>query len=124
MASTLLDKAGEAHTVRTRPSGQTQLLIGLHLIHEVTTPQAFQMLKELKLKVRVAERTLGTLDHTTPHNRPKPPPPPAPRSPPGSPGSCSAATPRQGPTVRAPCGLGGGAATARPNSAGGGYARA
>jgi len=36
--------------VRTLPSGQTQLLIGLHLIHEVTTPQAFQMLKELNLK--------------------------------------------------------------------------
>jgi len=45
MARTLLDKVWEAHTVRTLPSGQTQLLIGLHLIHEVTTPQAFQMLK-------------------------------------------------------------------------------
>ena len=45
MARTLLDKVWDAHTVRTLPSGQTQLLIGLHLIHEVTTPQAFQMLK-------------------------------------------------------------------------------
>src|SRR5438445_496510 len=61
MARTLLDKVWEAHTVRTLPSGQTQLLIGLHLIHEVTTPQAFQMLKELKLKVRMPERTFGTL---------------------------------------------------------------
>src|SRR5438874_2144388 len=52
MARTLLDKVWEAHTVRTLPSGQTQLLIGLHLIHEVTTPQAFQMLKDAKLKVR------------------------------------------------------------------------
>ena len=49
MARTLLDKVWEAHTVRILPSGQTQLLIGLHLIHEVTTPQAFQMLKELGL---------------------------------------------------------------------------
>src|SRR5881396_328213 len=62
MARTLLDKVWEAHTVRTLPSGQTQLLIGLHLIHEVTTPQAFQMLKELKLKVRMPERTFGTID--------------------------------------------------------------
>src|ERR1700687_4490206 len=66
MGRTLLDKVWEAHTVRTLPSGQTQLLIGLHLIHEVTTPQAFEMLKELKLKVRMPERTFGTLDHITP----------------------------------------------------------
>ena len=66
MARTLLDKVWEAHTVRTLPSGQTQLLIGLHLIHEVTTPQAFQMLKDLKLVVRMPERTFGTLDHIIP----------------------------------------------------------
>src|SRR6202795_923942 len=66
MARTLLDKVWEAHTVRTLPSGQTQLLIGLHLVHEVTTPQAFQMLRELKLKVRMPERTFGTLDHIIP----------------------------------------------------------
>src|SRR5919108_349636 len=66
MARTLLDKVWDAHTVRTLPSGQTQLLIGLHLIHEVTTPQAFQMLKEMKLKVRMPERTFGTLDHIIP----------------------------------------------------------
>ena len=39
MAETLLDKVWDAHTVRTLPSGQTQLFIKLHLIHEVTTPQ-------------------------------------------------------------------------------------
>jgi 3-isopropylmalate/(R)-2-methylmalate dehydratase large subunit len=66
MARTLLDKVWEAHTVRTLPSGQTQLLIGLHLIHEVTTPQAFQMLKDAKLKVRMPDRTFGTLDHIIP----------------------------------------------------------
>src|SRR5436309_14442758 len=78
MARTLLDKVWEAHTVRILPSGQTQLLIGLHLIHEVTTPQAFQMLKELKLKVRMPERTYGTLDHiipTTDQTRPYADPP-------------------------------------------------
>ena len=66
MARTLLDKVWEAHTVRTLPSGQTQLLIGLHLIHEVTTPQAFQMLKEAGLRVRMPERTFATLDHIIP----------------------------------------------------------
>src|SRR5215467_8100661 len=66
MARTLLDKVWEAHTVRTLPSGQTQLLIGLHLVHEVTTPQAFQMLKDANLKVRMPERTFATLDHIIP----------------------------------------------------------
>ena len=48
MAKTLLDKVWDAHTVAELPSGQTQLFIGLHLIHEVTSPQAFQMLRELE----------------------------------------------------------------------------
>ena len=42
--NTLFDKVWDAHTVTTLPSGQTQLFIGLHLIHEVTSPQAFAML--------------------------------------------------------------------------------
>jgi 3-isopropylmalate/(R)-2-methylmalate dehydratase large subunit len=66
MARTLLDKVWEAHTVRTLPSGQTQLLIGLHLVYEATSPQAFQMLRELNLPVRMRERTFGTLDHIIP----------------------------------------------------------
>ena len=66
MPRTLLDQVWDAHTVRTLPSGQTQLLIGLHLIHEVTTPQAFQMLKELKLRGRMPERTFGTINHIIP----------------------------------------------------------
>ncbi len=66
MASTLLDKVWDAHTVRTLPSGQTQLLIGLHLIHEVTSPQAFQALQDLKLPVRMPARTFATLDHIIP----------------------------------------------------------
>ena len=45
MPRTLLDKVWDARTDRTLPSGQSQLLIGLHLIHEATTPQAFQVLK-------------------------------------------------------------------------------
>src|SRR5690349_22456811 len=66
MAPSLLDKVWEAHTVRTLPSGQTQLLIGLHLIHEVTSPQAFQALRELKVPVRMPARTFATLDHIIP----------------------------------------------------------
>ena len=66
MAETLLDKVWRAHTVRTLPSGQTQLLVGLHLIHEVTSPQAFQMLHEAGLRLRVPERTFATHDHIVP----------------------------------------------------------
>ena len=66
MASSLLDKVWDAHTVRTLPSGQTQLLIGLHLIHEVTSPQAFQALRELGIPVRMPARTFATLDHIIP----------------------------------------------------------
>jgi 3-isopropylmalate/(R)-2-methylmalate dehydratase large subunit len=66
MPRTLLDKVWEAHTVAELPSGQTQLFIGLHLVHEVTSPQAFQMLRELKLPVLFANRTVATVDHIIP----------------------------------------------------------
>ncbi len=52
--------------MRTLPSGQTQLFIGLHLIHEVTTPQAFAMLKDRGLQVLYPERTVATVDHIVP----------------------------------------------------------
>ena len=63
---TLFDKVWDLHTVKTLPSGQTQLFIGLHLIHEVTSPQAFAMLRERKLKVLFPERTVATVDHIVP----------------------------------------------------------
>jgi len=66
MGETLLDKVWRAHTVRMLPSGQTQLFIGLHLVHEVTSPQAFQMLREAGRKVRLPERTFATIDHIVP----------------------------------------------------------
>jgi 3-isopropylmalate/(R)-2-methylmalate dehydratase large subunit len=66
MAETLLDKVWRAHAVRTLPSGQTQLLIGLHLVHEVTSPQAFAMLRDAGLPVRMPERTFATVDHIIP----------------------------------------------------------
>lgn len=63
---TLFDKVWDAHTVGILPSGQTQLLIGLHLIHEVTSPQAFAMLRDRGLKVLFPERTIATVDHIVP----------------------------------------------------------
>ena len=52
--------------MRELPSGQTQLFIGLHLIHEVTSPQAFAMLREMGLPVRFPQRTFATVDHIIP----------------------------------------------------------
>jgi 3-isopropylmalate/(R)-2-methylmalate dehydratase large subunit len=63
---TLFDKVWDLHTVGILPSGQTQLFIGLHLIHEVTSPQAFAMLREQRLKVLFPERTIATVDHIVP----------------------------------------------------------
>ncbi|CAN5741162.1 hypothetical protein BH23CYA1_BH23CYA1_06310 [soil metagenome] len=63
---TLFDKVWDAHTVGILPSGQTQLFIGLHLIHEVTSPQAFAMLNERGLKVMYPQRTIATVDHIVP----------------------------------------------------------
>ena len=62
----LFNKVWDLHTVATLPSGQTQLFIGLHLIHEVTSPQAFQMLREMGRKVRFPGRTFATVDHIIP----------------------------------------------------------
>ncbi|SFI23673.1 3-isopropylmalate dehydratase large subunit [Planctomicrobium piriforme] len=62
----LFEKVWDLHTVGTLPSGQTQLFIGLHLIHEVTSPQAFEMLRDRGLKVLAPERTMATVDHIVP----------------------------------------------------------
>jgi 3-isopropylmalate/(R)-2-methylmalate dehydratase large subunit len=62
----LFDKVWDAHTVGTLANGQTQLLIGTHLIHEVTSPQAFGMLADLDLAVRMPHRTFATVDHIVP----------------------------------------------------------
>ena len=66
MGKSLLQKVWDLHAVRELPSGQTQLFIGLHLIHEVTSPQAFQMMREQGLKVLFPERTFATVDHIIP----------------------------------------------------------
>ena len=68
MGKTLFEKVWEAHSVKTLSNGQTQLLIGTHLIHEVTSPQAFGMLRERGLPVRFPRRTFATVDHIVPTN--------------------------------------------------------
>ena len=64
----LFEKVWDAHTVKVLNNGQTQLFVGRHLIHEVTSPQAFGMLREKKLPVRYPERTFATVDHIVPTN--------------------------------------------------------
>ena len=64
----LFQKVWDAHTVGTLTNGQTQLFVGRHLIHEVTSPQAFGMLREKGITVRFPERTFATVDHIVPTN--------------------------------------------------------
>ncbi|MCY3945593.1 MAG: 3-isopropylmalate dehydratase large subunit [Anaerolineaceae bacterium] len=64
---TLFDKVWDSHVVRPPADGApTVLYIDLHLVHEVTSPQAFTTLRERGLKVRRPDRTLATMDHSTP----------------------------------------------------------
>src|ERR1700731_5125123 len=66
-ARTLFDKVWAAHEVVAQtPDTPAVLYIDLHLAHEVTSPQAFSVLKTLKLPVRRPDRTLATMDHSTP----------------------------------------------------------
>jgi 3-isopropylmalate/(R)-2-methylmalate dehydratase large subunit len=66
-AQTLFDKVWAAHeVVAETPDTPAVLYIDLHLIHEVTTPQAFSMLRSQGLPVRRPDRTLATMDHSTP----------------------------------------------------------
>jgi len=63
---TLYDKIWQSHSVGTLPTGQTQLFIGLHLIHEITTAPAFDMLREAGMDIAFPERTFATVDHIVP----------------------------------------------------------
>ena len=73
--NTLYDKVWDRHKVTTLPNGQDQLFIGLHLVHEVTSPQAFSMLEERGMDVTFPDQTFATTDHiapTTPNGRERP----------------------------------------------------
>lgn len=70
---TLYDKVWDRHKVTALPTGQDQLFVGLHLVHEVTSPQAFGMLKERDREVAFPKRTHATVDHIVPTgNRDRP----------------------------------------------------
>ena len=66
MGQSLYEKVFSAHEIQVLPSGQSQLLIGVHLLHEVTSPQAFGMLREMNLPVAYPQRTFGVVDHIIP----------------------------------------------------------
>ena len=63
---TLFEKIWANHLVVQEPDSPAVLYVDLHLIHEVTSPQAFTGLRNRGLKVRRPERTLATMDHSTP----------------------------------------------------------
>ncbi|HLH43331.1 MAG TPA: 3-isopropylmalate dehydratase large subunit [Bryobacteraceae bacterium] len=63
---TIVEKIWETHVVAEPPGAPALLYIDLHLIHEVTSPQAFSMLRERGLKVRRPDLTIATMDHSTP----------------------------------------------------------
>lgn len=66
MGKNLFQKVWDDHVVRQLDSGQYQVFIALHLIHEVTSPQAFGMLKDKGLGVAYPKRTFATVDHIIP----------------------------------------------------------
>jgi 3-isopropylmalate/(R)-2-methylmalate dehydratase large subunit len=66
MASTLFDKVWDAHVVSELPGGGVLLYIDRHLVHEVTSPQAFDGLREFGRKVRRPDLTFATVDHNVP----------------------------------------------------------
>ncbi len=63
---TLFEKVWQQHVVEQEPDSPAVLYVDLHLIHEVTSPQAFAGLRQRGLKVRRPDRTVATMDHGTP----------------------------------------------------------
>ena len=66
MTKTLFDKVWDKHVVDTLPSGLQILYIDKHLIHEVTSPQAFQALEERNIPILRPKQIVATADHNTP----------------------------------------------------------
>ena len=66
MPQTIIQKLWDSHVVHERPGAPTLLFIDLHLVHEVTSPQAFQGLRDRGLKVRRPDLTIATADHSIP----------------------------------------------------------
>lgn len=66
MARTIIEKLWDSHVVAEKPGAPALLYIDLHLVHEVTSPQAFSGLRQRGLKVRRPDLTFATTDHSTP----------------------------------------------------------
>jgi 3-isopropylmalate/(R)-2-methylmalate dehydratase large subunit len=67
---TIIEKVWDSHVVAEKPGAPALLYIDIHLVHEVTSPQAFSGLRERGLKVRRPDLTIGTTDHSIPtHDR-------------------------------------------------------
>src|SRR5215217_2605245 len=66
MPKTLFQKIWDSHVVAEQPESPAVLYIDLHLVHEVTSPQAFTGLRQRGLKVRRPDKTLATMDHSIP----------------------------------------------------------
>jgi 3-isopropylmalate/(R)-2-methylmalate dehydratase large subunit len=66
VGKTLFEKVWDSHVVSEDPGAPAVLYVDAHLIHEVTSPQAFGMLRERGLKVRRPDRTFATMDHAIP----------------------------------------------------------
>src|SRR5215475_1026162 len=66
MLRTIIEKLWDSHVVAQRPDAPALLYIDLHLVHEVTSPQAFDGLRRRGLKVRRPDLTIATTDHSTP----------------------------------------------------------
>ncbi len=70
MPKTLFEKIWDSHVVTQQPDSPAILYIDLHLVHEVTSPQAFTGLRQRGLKVRRPDKTVATMDHSIPtHDR-------------------------------------------------------
>jgi 3-isopropylmalate/(R)-2-methylmalate dehydratase large subunit len=70
MANNIFEKIWSSHVVTQQPDSPAILYIDLHLIHEVTSPQAFTGLRELGLKIRRTDRNFATIDHSSPTHSP------------------------------------------------------
>jgi 3-isopropylmalate/(R)-2-methylmalate dehydratase large subunit len=70
MTKTIFEKIWDSHVVTQQPDSPAILYIDLHLVHEVTSPQAFTGLRQRGLKVRRAGRTVATMDHSIPTTPP------------------------------------------------------
>ena len=66
MPKNLFEKIWETHVISQQPDSPAIIYIDLHLVHEVTSPQAFSGLRQRGLKIRRPDKTFATLDHSTP----------------------------------------------------------